>query len=116
MAVWKWWERRRLRYNRDLFLVGVASLVVTVVTGSAAVPAGEDFVEPMMLVIGPAVLGVGANIAFTAGPLLDVLWYRGGPRRYLLRLGYWFSLVLTSLPGVWALIAWLATLATERKL
>jgi hypothetical protein len=37
MHLWLWWEQRRFRYNRDLLLVGMASWILVLVAGSAAV-------------------------------------------------------------------------------
>jgi hypothetical protein len=86
------------------------------VAGSASVKPGVDFEEPMMMVIGPLFYAIFANLAYTAGPLLDTRVYRGAPRKHLLKAGYIFSLVLTALPGVLALAAWLWTVATGTKL
>lgn len=54
--------------------------------GSAAVKPGLDFEEPMMMVIGPPFYAIFANLAYTAGPLLDTRVYRGTPRKHLLNL------------------------------
>ena len=69
-----------------------------------------------MMVLGPPLYAIFANLAYTAGPLLDTIVYRGAPRMNLLKAGYVFSVVLTALPGVWALVAWLWTVATGIKL
>ena len=99
-----------------LLLVGVASWVLVLVAGSQAVKPGEDFEEPIMMIIGPFIYAVMANICYTLGPLLDVTLYRSRPRVRLFKFGLIFSLVLTSLPGIWALTAWLITLFTGKKL
>ena len=114
--VWKWWERRRFRYNRDIFLVGVATCVLIITAGSEAVEPGEDFVEPVMLLLGPVLYGIFANIGFTLGPVYDIVFYRGGPRKNLFKAGYLFSLLLTAVPGAWAVVACLTALITGAKL
>ena len=114
--IWKWWQERRFRYNRDLFFVGVGTWLLVLFAGSAAVKPGVDFEEPMMMVIGPPLYAIFANLAYTAGPILDVSIYRGTPRKQMLKMDYIFSVVLTALPGLWALAAWLWTLATGTKL
>lgn len=68
------------------------------------------------MVIGPPIYAMLANIAYTAGPILDTTICRGAPRRHLLKVGYIFSVVLTALPGIWALAAWLWTVASGTKL
>ncbi len=69
-----------------------------------------------MMVIGPPFYAIFANLAYTAGPILDASIYRGTPRKQMLKVGYIFSIVLTALPGVWALAAWLWMVATGTKL
>lgn len=69
-----------------------------------------------MMVIGPPFYAILANLAYTAGPILDVSIYRGRPRKQMLKVGYVFSIVLTASPGVWALAAWVWTAATGTKL
>lgn len=114
--LWKWWQERRFRYNRDLFFVGLGTWLLVLFAGSAAVQPGVDFQEPITMVLGPFLYALFANLAYTAGPVLDVSFYRGTPRRQMLKAGYVFSIVLTALPGICALAAWVWTVATRTKL
>ena len=114
--IWRWWEQRRFRYNRDLLLVGMASWILVLVAGSAAVEPGVDFEEPLVMIYGPVFYLIFANVAFTAGPIFDTALYRGGPRKKLFKAGHLVSLVLTALPGAWAALAWLETVVTGHKL
>ena len=114
--IWQWWNRRRFQYNRDLFLVGISSGVLVIVLGSATVQLGEDFVEPLILLYGPPFYAICANIAYTAGPIYDTIFYCGEPRKKLFKAGYFFSLILTSSPGIWTIIAYLKVLITGEKL
>lgn len=59
----RWWEQRRLRYNRDLFFVGVLTWTLVLVAGSGAVKPGEDFEEPLMMIFGPVLYAGFANLA-----------------------------------------------------
>jgi len=83
---------------------------------SAAVKPGVDFEEPIAMIIGPFVYGFLANICYTLGWIVDTVSYRGIPRTRLYKAGVIFSVVVTSLPGVWAVVAWLMTAITGRKL
>jgi hypothetical protein len=103
----RWWHQRRWRYNRDLLLIGAVSWVLVLVAGSAAVSPGEDFEEPLMMIFGPFLYAALANAAYTTGPIIDSIWFRGEPRRTLFKAGYIFSVLLTTLPGVSAVIAFL---------
>jgi hypothetical protein len=114
--IWRWWEQRRFRYNRNLLLIGMATWILVLVAGSAALKPGEDFEEPVMMIFGPVLYAIFANIAYTAGPIFDVAFYSGGPRKELFKVGYLCSLVLTGLPGAWAVAAWLGTVITGHKL
>ena len=66
--IWRWWEERRSRYNRDLFLIGAVTWVLVLVAGSAAVKPGVDFEEPIMMIVGPLLYAIFANVAYTSGP------------------------------------------------
>jgi len=112
----RWWEARRLRFNVIVGAVGVATWILVLVAGSAAVKSGEDFEEPLMMIIGPFIYGFLANICYTFGWIVDTVFYSGTPRARLYRSGLIFSVVLTALPGVWAVVAWLITVHTGRKL
>ena len=114
--IWHWWQQRRFRYNRDVLLVGIVSWILVLVAGSAAVKPGEDFEEPIMMIFGPVLYAIFANLAYTAGPLYDMAFYQASPRKTLFKLGYIFSLVLTALPGAWAVVAWLYTVVSGHKL
>jgi hypothetical protein len=112
----KWWESRRLTYNMWVGVVGVISCLLVLVAGSAAVKEGEDFVEPLALIAGPVFYGIMANICYTFGWISDLASRRSMPSRDTFRAGLIFSLVLTALPGLWAVVAWLITIITGHKL
>ncbi len=114
--IWEWWQQRRARYNEDLLIVGFVSGLLVLIVGSGAVEPGVDFVEPFAMIIGSLVYVILANVAYTAGPVLDMIAYQGAPRRHLLKAGYLFTLVVTALPGVWAVVAWLLTVVSGAKL
>jgi hypothetical protein len=42
--------------------------------------------------------------------------YRGSPRKGLFKVGLIFSVILTALPGIWAITGLLITIYTGRKL
>ena len=69
-----------------------------------------------MMIIGPFICGVFANLCYSLGWLVDIVIYRGYPRIRLYKAGLTFSLILTALPGVWAVVAWCITLYTGKKL
>ena len=81
-----------------------------------AVKPGVDFEEPLMMIIGPFFWAFMANVCYTGGWLLDVTGYIGAPRRKLFKAGLLFSIFLTALPGLWAVVAWLTTVVTGQKM
>ena len=103
-------------FNAIIGAVGVASWILVLFAGSAAVKPGEDFEEPLMMIAGPLVYCIFANICYTFGWIVDAVFYMGTPRTRLYKSGLIFSVVLTALPGVWAVMAWLITVYTGRKL
>jgi len=112
----KWWEARRFGYNLWVGSVGVITWLLVLIVGSMAVKPGEDFEEPIAMIIGPVIYGVMANVCFTFGWVLDTALYRGRPRVALYKTGLIFSVILTALPGIWAIVAWCITLYTGKKL
>jgi hypothetical protein len=111
-----WWETRRVRFNLYVGIVGAVSWCLVLIVGSAAVKPGVDFEEPLAMIFGPFVYVILANICYTLGWIVDTASYSGKPRTRLYKAGVIFFVVLTSLPGVWAVVAWLITVITGRKL
>jgi hypothetical protein len=78
-----WWEARRFRFNLYVGIVGVATWFLVFIAGGAVVKPGVDFVEPIMMLIGPFIYALFANICCTAGWVVDSRWYCGAPRTRL---------------------------------
>jgi hypothetical protein len=114
--IWRWWSARRIRYNLLVGIVGFVTWWLVLVAGSATVKPGVDFEEPLAMILGPFVFGLMANVCYTAGPVVDYLFFEGKPKKKLFALGLFFSIGITALPGLWAVLAWIITLHTGRKL
>jgi len=112
----RWWEARRHTYNAVILTVGFASLLLVLIAGSAAVKPGEDFEEPFAILIGTAIYVAMANAFYTLGWVVDTVLYNGHPRKRLYKSGLILAAVLSALPGVWAVVAWIITVYTGRKL
>ena len=69
-----------------------------------------------MLIIGPIIYAIFANLCYSLGWAVDTMIYRGRPRTVLYKAGLIFSVILTALPGAWAVVAWCITLYTGKKL
>jgi hypothetical protein len=111
-----WWEARRFRFNLYVGIIGVVTWLLVAVAGSAAVKPGVDFEEPIAMIFGPFAFGFLANVCYTFGWIVDTLSYRGMPRTGLYKAGVIFSVALTALPGIWAVVAWIMTVITGHKL
>jgi hypothetical protein len=111
-----WWESRRFRFNLYIGVAGAVTWLLVSVVGSFAVKPGVDFEEPIVMLIGPVVYAFLANICYTLGWIVDTISYHGVPRTRLYKAGIIFSLILTILPGIWAVVAWLMTFVTGHKL
>ena len=112
----RWWEGRRLRFNFWVGLVGIITWLLVMFAGGAAVKPGEDFEEPLVMIFGPMLYAILANLWYTLGWITDVIAYRGSPRQGMFKAGFIFSIVLTALPGIWAVVALLITIYTGHKL
>lgn len=105
-----------MRFNLYVGIVGAVTWLLVLVAGSAAVKPGVDFEEPVAMLIGPVIYGFLGNICYTLGWLIDTISYHGTPRTRLYKAGIIFSVVVTGLPGVWAVVAWLISVITGHKL
>jgi hypothetical protein len=118
----RWWEARRYHFNgfvlADGFVLaaGFASWLLVMIAGTAAVKPGEDFEEPIGMLFGPVIFVVMANVCYTLGWVVDTIFYNRRPRTRHYKSGLILAVVLAALPGVWAVVAWLITVYTGRKL
>jgi hypothetical protein len=110
----QWWESRRLAFNLWVGLVGILTWFTVWIAGSAAVKPGVDFEEPLAMFLGPPVYAIMANICYTGGSIIDRVFYKKTPRPRLLQFGFWFSIFLTALPGLWALYCWIEAVRTGK--
>jgi hypothetical protein len=111
-----WWESRRLHFNLWIGVTGFVTWWLVLIAGGASVKPGVDFEEPLAMILGPIANAILANVFYTSGWILDVVTSADGPRKTLFKIGLIFSVVLTALPGLWAVAALLITLYTGRKL
>ena len=113
-SVWAWWERRRAHYNTILLFVGIVSGLLMLTAGEKA---HVFFLESgMSLILGPLLYGLVANLCYTFGATWDWATRARMPSLWLFRLGLFFSIALTALPGFVSLVAWLIFLATGHRL
>src|SRR5438270_13855542 len=61
----RWWEAKRYHFNGFLLAVGLASWLLVMIAGSAAVKTGEDFEEPLGMVFGHVIYLAVANVCYT---------------------------------------------------
>ena len=112
----RWWEARRWHFNVYVGVVGIITWFLVLIAGSAAVKPGEDFEEPLGMIFGSAIYASIANACYTLGWVADTVSSQRRPRIGLYKTGVVFSVLLTALPDVWAVVAWLMTLITGHKL
>ena len=107
-----WWEIRRIPYNVALLTVGLVSIAAIETIGGRLVHAGEDFVEPIFLLMGVILYAVLANACYSLGWITELVWKPGETaetaaiRSKLFRIGFIFSLALTGLPALLMLLLW----------
>jgi len=116
VQILRWWFERLWNFNLAVGAVGVVTWLLVMFAGSAAVKPGVDFEEPLAMIFGPIVYGALVNLCYCLGPIVDVTFFSGGPRVWLFKTGFYFSLGLTALPGLWAVTAWLITVYTGQKM
>ena len=116
LSTLRWWESRRLVFNKAVGAAGLVTLA-SVSLLVALPPYSSPMSLPMMLV-GAAVYGLLANGCYTLGFLTELLARRVWGRRapdigpLLFRQGLIFSVGLTLLPILVAVLAWVARIVT----
>jgi len=94
----KWWELRRIPYNLIVGATGILTLLVTV--------AIEPPDPPLFLIFWVFAYGVGANICFTGGWIVEIAGRKerrgraGAFAEKAFALGLLFSVLLTLVPAV----------------
>lgn len=108
----RWWESRRLVFNKAVGAAGVVTLAG--VSLFAALPPHSSVVPLPMMVMAAAVYGVLANGCYTLGWMAELfarrVWGRSAPDLgpILFRQGLIFSVGLTLLPILLSVLAWVA--------
>ena len=98
-------EARRLNFNVYVGVVGIIRWFLVMIAGSAAVKPGEDFEEPLAMIFGTIVYAILATACYTLGCCADIVSSQSRPLIGLFKAGVLFSVVLTALAGVWAVVA-----------
>jgi hypothetical protein len=112
MSLLRWWESKRLFYNK---VVGAAGLVTLAGFSILSIlPPYSSSIEPVGMLFAAAVYGVLANGCYSLGWLLELaarrVWGRQAPDvgPLLFRQGLIFSVGLTLLPLVPMTLLWVA--------
>ncbi len=105
----KWWEVRRIPFNLAVGTAGIFTLIVILAVAGIA---SEKFGEPLGLPDPPIIAvfavigyGIGANICFTGGWIVEIvvrkIWAErvGAFAQISFALGFAFSVLLTLLPA-----------------
>ncbi|HEY5067310.1 MAG TPA: hypothetical protein VIJ04_21110 [Xanthobacteraceae bacterium] len=106
-----WWEIQRIPYNIALAFAGAVSIAVVFLVGSRS--AVFSAANPLGLIIGIVLYGIGANLFYTLGWISELLWSGGDTtrtepfRKRVFRIGLIASFVITLLPAVLIPTFWL---------
>jgi hypothetical protein len=112
LSLLRWWESRRLFYNRIVGTVGVVS--ATGMVGLALLPPHASTFSLLPVLVGIGVYGVLANFCYSLGWVVEVvaraLWGREAPDLgpVLFRQGLIFSVGLTLFPLFLSVLLWVA--------
>lgn len=97
----QWWWRKRIKYNNGLIVAGFIALLLYCALGPIIIAPHEEFEETIfeMAFQGTLYLEmmIVANILYTSGSLIDILFNKSNSqlfRERLFKLGYWFSFSL----------------------
>ena len=108
----RWWESRRMVFNKAVGSAGVVTLAG--MSLFFALPPHSSFIPLPMMLMGVMVYGVLANLCYSLGWVTELLarrmWGRSAPDMgpLLFRQGLIFSVGLTLLPIILAVLSWVA--------
>ena len=111
-----WWEGRRVFYNVAVGVVGFVSVAALLTIGPRVVSEPEPLFSPFFMFLGILIYGIGANICYTAGWIVELLLKKFGAQstekfaNAAFKAGLGFSCVITSLPIWFVLVLWIAHL------
>jgi hypothetical protein len=112
-----WWEIRRILFNLALLVIGVTSIAGMEFIMDKVIPAGEDAIEPIALILGVLFYGVMANVCYTFGWVVELLMRKKDPLKArqqgqrFFKLGFAGSCLLTTLPFWFGCLQWLVSRA-----
>lgn len=112
----RWWSSAVFHCNFYVGLMGIATWLLAAVGDGAAVRSGKDFEEWVLMILGPILWAMIASFCYTLAWIADVVLYRGSPRRGIFKAGLIGPVLLTGLPGILAVVAWLFTVFIGQKL
>lgn len=103
-----WWEMRRIPYNLLLGIAGVVSVAVSFLAAAVIVPVvGDPRPDPPLFLL-VAAFGVVANVLYSGGWMMELVWRRlwpAGSARLAVQtfgLGLLLSVMVALLPAVGA--------------
>lgn len=106
----RWWESRRLAFNKAVGGAGLMTLAGVSFFG--ALPPHSSFMPLPMMLVGAIIYGTAANACYTLGWMAELValrvWGRGAPDMgpLLFRQGVIFSVGLTLLPVLLMAFLW----------
>jgi hypothetical protein len=120
----KWWEERRLFYNKLVGGAGVVTCVLMISCGVISEPIAGDAIglpdPPILVPFGIIAYGIAANICYTGGWIVESWLTQKGTKdtnEFGVRAfsgGMKFSVGLTLFPAIFCWAVFLVSLATGR--
>ena len=114
--VLRWWQERRLVFNIVLLFIGFCSICIKLFIESMSIQQGSGVRGVLAYLIGVPLYALVANVVYTFAPYYDAKNFIGRPRVKFYTNGTIVWGVLTALPGVWAVVAFIITAITGKKL
>lgn len=108
-----WWEKRRIMFNLAVFAAGLSTIAMIETVGGRVLPPGEDVMEPLFMFPGVVAYAIAANFCYTLSWITEIAWSHGdinrteSLRQKIYGKGLIFSVLLTLLPGMVAILVWI---------
>lgn len=97
-----WWNSRRLKYNKGLFIAGAIVFILYVIIGTNFISPYDNtfeinFFTSTLQFVGYLFMMLIANIFYGLGSFIDIRFNKNEKekfRKQLFQLGFWISVIL----------------------
>lgn len=97
-----WWNSRRIKYNKGLFIAGILAFILYVILGTNLISPNDNtfqinFFSATLQIVAYLFMMLLANIFYELGTFIDIRLNKNKDEKFrnkLFQIGFWFSVML----------------------